>query len=164
MWMFLNPPRIWIFESANTTRVLLAFSIANFVFPSFPAIRPIARPRCSPWRVFTSLTVISESDTILHYHKFCTKCISGPQHDGRGLLDIYRRAWYVLSNVSIYRSSKRSNAIESSTSKPRQNAWIKSAPFCKAPVSVVYLDVLNSTAFDLIFIRTCNFRCSTRGG
>ena len=65
----------------STTRVRLAFSIyrefcvsttvlgqsfhvarqasqehtANLVLPSFPAIRPIARPRCSPLKVFTSL-------------------------------------------------------------------------------------------------------------
>ena len=45
MWMFLNPPRIWIFESASTILVFDAFSIANFVFPSFPAILPIALPK-----------------------------------------------------------------------------------------------------------------------
>jgi hypothetical protein len=33
MWMFLKPPKIWIFASARMTRVREAFSIANFVFP-----------------------------------------------------------------------------------------------------------------------------------
>ena len=27
--------------------------MANLVLPSLPAMRPMARPRCSPWRVFT---------------------------------------------------------------------------------------------------------------
>jgi hypothetical protein len=53
--ILLNPPKICIFESARTTLVRDVFSIANFVFPSLPAIRPIARPRCSPCRVLTSL-------------------------------------------------------------------------------------------------------------
>jgi hypothetical protein len=43
--IFIKDPRIWIFWSASTTRVLEAFSIANFVFPSLPATRPIARDR-----------------------------------------------------------------------------------------------------------------------
>ena len=60
--MFLNPPRIEIFASATTTRVLLEFSIANFVLPrlnlfsaigssdhskvpSLPQILPIALAR-----------------------------------------------------------------------------------------------------------------------
>lgn len=38
MWMFLKPPRMWILESARMMRVLLAFSIANFVFPSLPVV------------------------------------------------------------------------------------------------------------------------------
>lgn len=36
-----------------TTRVRVAFSTVNFVFPLEPDIRPIARPRCSPPSVFT---------------------------------------------------------------------------------------------------------------
>ena len=60
--IFLNPPRIEIFASATTTRVLLEFSMANFVLPrltsfsanhsidfgripSLPQILPIALAR-----------------------------------------------------------------------------------------------------------------------
>jgi hypothetical protein len=39
---------MWIRWSAKTSRVLVAFSIVNFVLPPFPANRPIARDRCSP--------------------------------------------------------------------------------------------------------------------
>jgi hypothetical protein len=71
--MFWNDPRMWILlqearghgpqsvavhpslsmrsqthVSASTTLVLLAFSMANLVRPSLPAIRPIARERWSP--------------------------------------------------------------------------------------------------------------------
>ena len=46
--MFWYSPRMWIFESASTIRVFVAFSIVNFVFPAFPATRPIARERWSP--------------------------------------------------------------------------------------------------------------------
>merc|ERR1711988_350371 len=42
IFMFAKDPRIWIFSSARTIRVRVAFSIAYFVFPSFPASRPIA--------------------------------------------------------------------------------------------------------------------------
>ena len=72
-WMFLNPPKTCIVWSASTILVLVAFSMANFVLPEiqvlatqadkylatflppFPAIRPIARLLCSPFRVLTSL-------------------------------------------------------------------------------------------------------------
>lgn len=46
--------------SANTIRVLVVFSIANLVLPSFPAMRPIARLRCSPERLLTS-SIIKDS-------------------------------------------------------------------------------------------------------
>jgi hypothetical protein len=41
------------YESAKTTRVLVTFSIVYFVLPLFPAIRPIARDRLSPFSGFT---------------------------------------------------------------------------------------------------------------
>lgn len=43
------------YVSAKTILVLLAFSIVNFVLPSRPAIRPIARAKWSPCKVLTSL-------------------------------------------------------------------------------------------------------------
>lgn len=43
--IFVKDPIMCIFVSATTTLVLLAFSIANRVLPSFPAILPIARER-----------------------------------------------------------------------------------------------------------------------
>lgn len=52
--VFLNAPRMCIFESASTTRVREAFSMAYLVLPSLPAIRPMARARWSPWSVLTS--------------------------------------------------------------------------------------------------------------
>lgn len=41
--------------SAKTILVRVTFSIVNFVFPSFPAIRPIALERCSPCKGLTRL-------------------------------------------------------------------------------------------------------------
>jgi hypothetical protein len=54
-WIFLNPPRICTCESARTTRVLVAFSIAYLVLPSLPATRAIARERCSGPSLLMSL-------------------------------------------------------------------------------------------------------------
>ena len=55
-WIFEKAPRMWTFWSATTIRVLVAFSIANFVLPPWPAIRPIARERWSPFNGLTSVT------------------------------------------------------------------------------------------------------------
>lgn len=43
------------YESARTIRVLVTFSIVNFVFPPFPAILPIALDRWSPFRGLTKM-------------------------------------------------------------------------------------------------------------
>ena len=53
-WILLKHPRMCILESATTILVRVEFSIANFVFPFSPQIRPIARLRWSPWSVLTS--------------------------------------------------------------------------------------------------------------
>ena len=66
--------------------------------------------------------------------------------------------------VSIYRSSSRSIAMASSKLNPKQNARTKSSPFCSAPESRVYFEFRNSTARAAMFMRTCNFKCSTSGG
>jgi hypothetical protein len=84
MWMFLNPaqnsqhwpiemyrfdvnvpPRIWIFESASTTRVLLAFSIACLVFPSFPAIPRRRDQRMFSQPVYTATLTANSSAEML---------------------------------------------------------------------------------------------------
>jgi hypothetical protein len=71
--MFWNEPRMWMWLrprhgqspalvgprcaraclSARTMRVRVAFSMANLVRPPLPAMRPMARDRCSPFSVFT---------------------------------------------------------------------------------------------------------------
>jgi len=40
-------------ESARIILVLDTFSMVNFVLPPFPAIRPMALERCSPFNGFT---------------------------------------------------------------------------------------------------------------
>ena len=49
--MFWKDPRIQILVSARTMRVRVVFSIVNFVFPPFPARRPMHLAKCSPRRV-----------------------------------------------------------------------------------------------------------------
>ena len=46
---------MWILVSATTTLVLVEFSIANFVLPFSPQMRPMQRDKWSPCSVFTSL-------------------------------------------------------------------------------------------------------------
>lgn len=55
-WMLLNAPRMCTLESATTSRVRVAFSIACFVLPPMPAMRPIARDKWSPFSGLTSVT------------------------------------------------------------------------------------------------------------
>ncbi len=43
------------YVSAKTILVLVAFSMVNLVLPPWPAIRPIARDKCSPPRALTKL-------------------------------------------------------------------------------------------------------------
>ena len=45
--MFAKEPRMWTCWSATTILVRVAFSMAKRVFPSCPAMRPIARERWS---------------------------------------------------------------------------------------------------------------------
>ena len=54
--------------------------------------------------------------------------------------------------------------MASSKSNPKQKARTKSSPFCSAPESVVYFELLISTARAGTFMRTCKFKCPTRGG
>lgn len=54
--MLAYVPRIVIFESARTMRVRDEFSMMKRILPSWPARRPIARERWSPWSILTSLT------------------------------------------------------------------------------------------------------------
>ncbi len=54
--MFRYEPRMWIFWSASTTRVLVQFSTVNLTLPPLPAMRPIARARWSPLSGFTTRT------------------------------------------------------------------------------------------------------------
>ena len=63
--MLANEPSMWILESASTILVRVAFSTAIFVFPPFPDIRPIARDKCSPFKVFTSCNHSKKCDWLV---------------------------------------------------------------------------------------------------
>lgn len=116
MRVFLKPPRMWILESANTTRVREAFSMAYLVLPSLPAMRPMARAKWSPLRVLTSLI----SKAVCHGKSASLFHNQSPHQHGS-----LRRK----TVLSMYKSSIRNKAIASSTSNPSAYARTKSAPF-----------------------------------
>mmetsp|Transcript_72806 Transcript_72806/g.194326 ORF Transcript_72806/g.194326 Transcript_72806/m.194326 type:complete len:224 (+) Transcript_72806:96-767(+) len=76
--MLLNDPKMWIFSSAMTIRVRVAFSIAYFVLPSFPAMRPMHRARWSPCRRFTSFTSNDSMNRSSSLSKAMASCRSNP--------------------------------------------------------------------------------------
>ena len=100
MRMFLYAPRMWIFESATTMRVLVTFSIVNLVWPPLPAMRPMARERWSPWR---GLTARQE------------KCAFEKQRSrmDERRIQMVEHVPSVTSKESMYRSSSRRRATAS---------------------------------------------------
>lgn len=140
--MFWKLPKIWIFLSATTIRVLVTFSTVywettnyrknvyfrelffTFVRPPVPLIRPIARPRWSPFSV----------------------CLTSS-------------TW----KVSRKSSSSRTSAKASSMSKPYVNAVTKSTPFWSAPISVVALPARSSTCFFFALNLISSLSCLTIG-
>jgi hypothetical protein len=98
-----------VYSSARTIRHRVAFSMANFVRPFLPAIRPMARERWSP---FNGLTRFHWTKVYAEWHSSTrlVRCLPS-----------------LISNDSRKRSSRRINASPSSMSKPSANALTKSA-------------------------------------
>ena len=76
--MFENDPMMWIFWSATTIRLFVAFSIAYLVFPSCPTTRPMARDKWSPASIFTSVTIKESMYKSSSLSKATASCTSKP--------------------------------------------------------------------------------------
>lgn len=105
----------------------MAFSIVNLVFPSFPAIRPIARERWSPAIIFTSSTL---NDSI--YKSSILRSASASY-------EIYVTLVTESTRAEIDREGK--DAFRTAMSNPMMHARTNSAALSITPKSSVSLEV-----------------------
>ena len=92
--------------SARTIRVRVAFSMANLVRPPLPAMRPMARERCSPLRVFTDHAGPPAGAQLSQHRQ-----VSPPPW--RRQLGRATAVPSLISKLSMYKSSMRRSATAS---------------------------------------------------
>ncbi len=138
--IFWKDPKMWIFESATTIRVLEVFSITFLVLPSFPTTRPIARDKLSPWRILTSL--ISNVSMYRSSNRSRASASSGWNPRVNALMKSTAFWMAPISVVSsqVYRIIRFALGV---------GTWVK--------------HTRSSIALDFKFILTCKPSCSTRG-